>query len=340
MKLIARIAAAVLALSTITACGNTAESPDPPATRAAGDDCGYAEVFEEPVGTTLFSRQVAEGVERARSELGVTIDTAEPADIAGIEDAVRAFAAEGCYRLIVTQGFLAADAIETVAREFPEQRFAILDATVDLPNVSSVTWATHQASYLFGYAAAKLTTTRKIGILIGMDIPPLWRFRDGFIAGAEAADPSVEVLVDVVGAFNDPAKGLTLASAMRQRGVDVLYPLTGSNNAIVAAANDQGYRLIAVNPAEVADVTGDNSYMSDNLDVADSVYLVFKRAHENTLEPGASNLTLADGVFAISPITESVPPYTERVPADLLQELTRLRDDIIAGRLVVEDPLS
>lgn len=339
-KLMTGIVLATSAALVVGCTGTAPGSPSGSGSPSTAPDCGYAQVYSEPVGTTLFSRQVSEGIQRAKDELGVEVATAEPTDSAGIADALRTFAARGCHKLILTQGFQATDALQTVAQEYPDQSFAILDSTIDQPNISSVTWATHEVSYLLGYAAANMTKTGQVGVLLGMDLPPLWRFRDGFSQGAKDADPNVQVSVDVVGAFNDPAKGRTLAVGMKARGIDIIYPLTGSNEAIVQGANESGYSLISVNRAEAGDQGKSVAYMIDDVNTADSVYFMIERKETGTLNPGAVVLGLKDGVFQVAPINSEVEGFQTRMPAELVQKLKSLEADIVSGKTTAKDPLA
>ena len=51
-------------------------------------------------------------------------------------------------------GFPQASAIDRVARDFPQLRFAIIDMVVDLPNVQSFVYREHEGAFLVGMLAA------------------------------------------------------------------------------------------------------------------------------------------------------------------------------------------
>ncbi|TIX36627.1 MAG: BMP family ABC transporter substrate-binding protein, partial [Mesorhizobium sp.] len=79
------------------------------------------------------------------------------------------------------------DALEKIAVEFPETKFAIIDMVVDKPNVRSVVYKEQEGSYLVGVMAAMASKTKKVGFIGGMDIPLIRRFGCGYVGGAKAA---------------------------------------------------------------------------------------------------------------------------------------------------------
>ena len=55
--------------------------------------------------------------------------------------------------------------VNKVAKAFPDQKFAIVDAEVELPNVASLVFKEHEGSFLVGALAAMKTETKKIGFV-------------------------------------------------------------------------------------------------------------------------------------------------------------------------------
>ena len=62
------------------------------------------------------------------------------------------------------------------------------------PNVSAITFAANEGSYLAGAAAALESTTGTIGFIGGVDMDVIWQFQAGFEAGAREVDPDVRIL--------------------------------------------------------------------------------------------------------------------------------------------------
>ena len=79
--------------------------------------------------------------------------------------------------------------METVAPEFPDTHFVIIDAVVDQPNVRSIVFNEHEGSYLVGMLAAMASKTGKVGFVGGMDIPLIRKFACGYVAGRQGGEP-------------------------------------------------------------------------------------------------------------------------------------------------------
>lgn len=86
-----------------------------------------------------------------------------------------------------------------MASEFPEQRYLFVDGEVTgCDNVTSVLFKDNEKTYLVGTVAGLNTKTNKIGMVVGVDSPSQNIFVAGYMAGAKAANPDVEVIVKYV----------------------------------------------------------------------------------------------------------------------------------------------
>ncbi len=191
------------------------------------------------------------GAEKAKEELakeGITVEVVyqTPKSESDYVPLLEQYASSGKYILIVCVGFLWSDALSNVAPKYPNQKFAIIDAVVDQPNVASYIFRENEGSALVGALAAALTKTGKIGIVLGMEIPVLWKFEIGYGFGAKwAADKlgkKVEVYYYYTGTFGDPSKGREAATAMLDRGVDVIYQAAGATGLGVIEAVYERYK--------------------------------------------------------------------------------------------------
>jgi len=183
-----------------------------------------------------FNQSAWKGAQKARDELGIHLKDVEPGDSSAVEEAMRAFASEG-YDLVFGIGFMNSTAIKNVATEYPDIKFAIVDAVVDLPNVSSLVFKEQEGSYLVGMIAAMRSRVidgkRTLGFIGGMEIPLIQKFEVGYIAGAKKIYPAIKVIVNYVGntptAWNDPAKGKEIAKSQIGKGASVIYAAAGGS---------------------------------------------------------------------------------------------------------------
>src|SRR5687767_5098357 len=224
--LISTILVGALALSG-TACLDEGRSAD------ARDKIHVGIVFD--IGgkdDRSFNAAAWEGVVRASKDLIIVLRDIEPGNPTSIEPAMRAFA-ERNYDLIIGIGFAQTPIIESVAKDYPNIRFAVVDGVSNLPNVASLVFKEHEGSYLVGTMAAKASRTGTIGFLGGMDIGLIHRFKEGYEEGAKSVNPNIRVIPNYVGvtdaAWNNPGKGKEIALAQIGKGADVIFTAAGNS---------------------------------------------------------------------------------------------------------------
>jgi basic membrane protein A len=179
-----------------------------------------------------FNAAAWEGVQRAAKDLPIVLRDVEPGDPTSIEPAMRAFA-ERNYDLIIGVGFSQTPLIETVAKDYPNLNFAIVDGVSQLPNVASLIFKEHEGCYLVGMIAAMTSKTGAIGFVGGMDVPLIRKFEVGYEEGAKAVNPNLRVIANYIGvtdaAWNDPVKGKELAETQIEKGADVIFAAAGNS---------------------------------------------------------------------------------------------------------------
>jgi basic membrane protein A len=286
-----------------------------------------------------FNAAAWEGVKRAQQELGIFLRDGEPGDPTSIEPAMRAFAERG-YDLIIGVGFAQAPIMDEVARDYPNLKFAIIDGSIDLPNVASLNFKEHEGSFLVGIIAARTTKTGKLGFVGGMDIPLIHKFETGYAEGAHYANPKIEVFENYVGvtdaAWNNPGKGKELAKTQIDRGADVIFQAAGNSGLGVFDAAEEMHKLAIgvdanqnwVKPGFIL------TSMTKRVDVA--VFNTVKELTEGKFKGGIHEFGLdTDGVgYALDQYNRDL------IPQSVLDEVERARQDIIAGRIKVTDAMA
>jgi len=197
-----------------------------------------------------FNEMAFTGAQRWAEETGGTFREIELQSEAQREQALRRFAEAGA-NPIVMAGFAFASALETVADEYPNTKFSIIDMVVDKPNVRSVVFNEHEGSYLVGMMAAQASKSGTVGFIGGMDIPLIRKFACGYVQGAKAANPNATVIQNMTGttpaAWNDPVKGSELTKAQIAQGADVVYAAAGGTGVgVLQTAADEGILSIGV----------------------------------------------------------------------------------------------
>jgi basic membrane protein A len=178
------------------------------------------------LGDHSYNDSAYAGLLAARDRLGVAVAVLQSRSAADYQPNLIVFASKG-YDEIFSIGYDQAPDLLEVATLFPGRRFAIIDAVVDAPNITSVTFKSAEGSFLAGALAAMVTATKTIGFLGGVDIALIREFEVGFTAGAREVDPGVRVLVKYIGDFNDVPTGNELAALLYNQGADIIYAAAG-----------------------------------------------------------------------------------------------------------------
>jgi len=235
-----------------------------PACAPAEADCSSDEVFCVGLVTDVgkindksFNQSAWEGVQRAESELGAKVQYIETADAKDYDKNIATFADEN-YDVIVTVGFGMGEATIKAAGTYPNVKFIGVDQfqAEDTAGVVGLNFPEDNAGFLVGALAAMMSESHKIGAVCGTDVvPPVWRFGEGYKAGAAYADGMMGSTTEVfvvyhsdVGfdkTFTDPEWGAQTAQSMMDQGADAIFGCGGitGNGAITAAAQAGAYAI-------------------------------------------------------------------------------------------------
>ena len=233
LKIISPFFVLAVAALALGACNGGGQSSTPIATLKVGmayDTAGK--------GDGSFNDAAYAGLVKARQELGVEIQevviTQNETD-SDRQDRLRLLAASGC-NPVIAAGISYSASLGSVAKEFPNTTFAIIDAEITGPNVSSLLFATEQGSYLVGVIAASASKSGKIGFIGGMEIPLIKTFEAGYVQGARSVKSNIIIESVYMGsagdntAWNVPEKAKSATEAMIARGVDVGFAAAGGSN--------------------------------------------------------------------------------------------------------------
>ncbi len=278
-----------------------------------------------------FNQAGYNGAERWKKEGGKSYLEFEITNPAQREQALRRMAERGADP-IVGIGFSQGSATEKVAKDFPKQKFAVIDAVVNLPNVQSIVFKEQEGSFLVGMMAALASKSGKVGFIGGMDIPLIRKFSCGYEQGAKYANPKAEVTINMTGttptAWNDPARGSELAKSQFASGVDVVFAAAGGTGiGVYQSAKDAGKLAIGVDSNQNHLQPGTMlTSMVKRVDVA--VFTAFKG-----VTPGVTSLGLKEGGVDVA-IDEH---NAKLVTADMKKRVDAAKADIVSGKIKVID---
>jgi basic membrane protein A len=283
-----------------------------------------------------FNAMAWEGVQRAKKELGVAVRDAEPGDPASIEPAMRAFA-ERNYDLIIGVGFAQAPLVESVAKDYPHLKFAIVDSVIESPNVASLVFKEHEGSYLVGVLAASASKSGTIGFVGGMDIPLIHKFFTGYAEGARHVNPEIQIYENYCGvtdtAWNDPTRAKELAEAQYDRGADVIFQAAGNSGmGVFDAATER--KLLAIGTDANQNWIRPGHILTSMLKRVDvAVFDTVKAAAEGHFKGGVTIYGLENEGVGYAYDEHNKP----LISPEMYQTVEDARKRIVSGDIVVTD---
>ncbi len=337
-RTLAAVCAAIAALGLVVACGDDDDS-------GAASDTTAAPASDTTVGLVSdvgkfndrsFNQSALEGLERAETELGVDGTPIESTAASDYIPNLTSLARKDT-SVTIGVGFLMADALDTVATQFPDNNFAIVDYPWEAlknkpPNVEGLTFATNENSYLIGYMAAKVVEKQGgkqiISAVGGQKIPTVTIFIAGYTAGAKAANPNIQVLVDYSQEFVQQAPCKELALDQIAKGSQVVFQVAGGCGlGALSAAADKNVWGIGVD-RDQSDL-GPHILTSAVKRVDTAVYDTTKAVQDGTFKGGT------DATFNLANNGVSLGKVSPEVSQDILDEVDDLKQQIIDGTLTV-----
>jgi basic membrane protein A len=344
LRPIALIGVTLLALS---GCASApAEAPD----SSASTFCARMVTNSGGLHDRSFIESSWAGLQDAEKKYSISakvlVSTGETDLAPNVEQAVES----GC-GFVLTVGYELAPATEKAAKANPKTDFALVDETVDAPNVKPIVFDTAQAAYLAGYLAAGVSRTGKVGTFGGGNQPPVTLFMDGFADGVakynEVHGTKVETLGwskatqdgSFTGDFEDTAKGVNSANALLEQGADVILPVAGQVGEGAAAAilaaghgsliwvDNDGYDTL---PAKYRGIL----LTSVLKNTREAVASIAKSSKDKTFSNTPYVGTLKNGGVGIADFHD----LASKVSAQLASEVKGLQTDIESGALVVTSP--
>jgi basic membrane protein A and related proteins len=342
MKMVAVTSVAALALA---ACGSSSDNASSGDTTSSSTKKALKVGLAYDIGgrgDQSFNDAAAAGLDKAKSELGITGQEAEASTgeaESAKEDRLRTLAQAG-YNPVIAVGFAYAGATDKVAAEFPDTKFAIVDSAKGdktPSNVTSLLFAENEGSFLVGAVAALKSTSGNIGFVGGVQVPLIQKFEAGYVAGAKAAKPDIKIQVKYLtqapdfSGFTDPAKGKTAAQGMLDAGADVVYHAAGgSGGGVFEAVKAAGKMAIGVDSDQaltaapgVRDVI--ISSMIKKVDVA--VYDFIKANQDGTVQGGDQIYDLKKGGVDYSTTGDKI--------SDIKTKIDDYKQQISDGKITV-----
>jgi basic membrane protein A len=305
-------------------------------------DCSKAETFCVGLVTDVgkvddksFNQSAYEGIKEAEKTLGATIKYIETTDSKDYAKNIGTFA-DAKYDAIVTVGYNLGEATIAAAKQYPDVKFIGIDQfqTEVIANLAGLNFPEDNAGFLVGALGAMMTKTKKLGAVCGTDaVAPVWRFGEGYRAGAAYIDPAVEVTVvyhSDVGfdkTFTDPEWGKATAISMIDKGVDIIFGAGGkTGNGALGGAAEKGVYAIGVDTDQYYTVPEAQKVLLSSAVklIVPGVFDLLKLAKEGKFPSGNYN-----GTAGYAPFHD----LDSKVPADVKTKMEEIAKGLLDGSI-------
>ncbi|WNB90340.1 BMP family ABC transporter substrate-binding protein [Bacillus sp. NEB1478] len=240
------------------------------------------------------------------------------------------------YDLVFGIGFLMGSDVETVAKQQPDAKLAIVDMVVKGDNVANITFSEHEGSFLVGLVAGLQTKSNKVGFVGGVNSELIKKFENGFKAGVKTANPNAEIMVQYAEDFNKAEKGQQIANTFYEQGADIIYHAAGGTGMGVfteaknRAKNGQKVWVIGV------DRDQHEEGMPENVTLTSMVKRVDKAVFEVSEQTAKGKFPGGKVVeFGLKQDGVGIAPTTENVSKDALAKVDEYKKKIIDGEVKV-----
>lgn len=323
-----------------TGCNAAANSPD----ATGGDGPSLVLVTPNPVGVNDFLKLAVAGIEDAASRTKGSQKVYQSTDPASIQQNVVA-AVRDRPDVIVAVGFNFADVLAQQAEQNPDQQFLFVDSCTEkpFPNVTCAVFREYEGVYLAGAEAGLLTKSGRVGAVVAVDAPQFHRYSEPFGLGARKTKPGAVLSPLFIGGanpFNDPGRAKQLTATLAGQGVDyVMGAASASGNlGVFEAAKEHGIFAFGVDANQCPASPGvvvDNVIKRTDVVITDGVEAILDGKRGDTRSYGVKEEGIS--LTGLQPDVAGSRCAIADHP-DVLDQVEKLRDEITAGTITIDDP--
>ncbi|UPA31497.1 BMP family ABC transporter substrate-binding protein [Terrisporobacter glycolicus] len=287
------------------------------------------------LGDKSFNDLCYEGMLQAQEKLGIEFDYIHVKNNEDYDDAYLNYAKDDKYDLIIGLGEEQEDSIKKIAKEYPKQRFTVIDSKLSLPNVSSIYTKWNEQTFLNGVLAGLCTTEAKqendsVGVILGKNLSYLEEGAIGFEAGVKYINPNINVIKATVGDFDNPAKAKEIGLLMYKKGVNYIQQLAGQSGfGVFAAAKEMNKYVFGVDANQ--NIYEPDYIVSTATRYADMIiYNEIESLVNDKWVAGTKELGLVDDVIGYEREGSNV-----KITSNIIKKVEEIKKLIINGKIII-----
>lgn len=291
-----------------------------------------------------FNHLADVGLTKAEKTLGVRGSVLQSHTAADYEPNLTKFAQQK-KSLIIAVGFLMENALYNVAKQYPKQRFAIIDGApadskgnnVNLKNVANLFFKPEESGYLAGVVAGLLEKRhlapnyRKntIGSIAGANFLAVTAYNCGYQEGAQSVDKKVHVLINFDdGTFQNTQNAKAIGQQQISKGAGILFQVDGGAGLGYLQAAQAGH-VWGVGVDANQNYLGNYMITSALKKVDQAVYTTIARVKASRFKAGNNTFSIKNGATGIA------TKNAHHVPAKIFAYAKGVANKIKSGKIKV-----
>lgn len=279
-------------------------------------DAGYNQAFHEAV---MAIKQNIDCVQ--------IIEAENVPDEAGATTTMENMISQGAKMIIATAFNHQYPALE-LSKKYPDVVFEHAGGWEMGPNFANFFGNPPDGWYLMGIAAAKMTTSNKLGFVAAFPLGWTLTFINAFELGAQSVNPDVQTYVTYTFAWGDAAKDADATNSLINQGVDVITMHVDSPATILSTAESRGVYTIGFQSLAAQQFAPEYWISGTGFTLGGKLTWLASTVLDGTWEPIFLRCGIKDGCMAIA-------PFGPKVPQEVQDLVAAKQAEIDAGTLVV-----
>ncbi len=276
-------------------------------------------------GYTLISQKLSDKV-----EADYISDVSATSDVTVLTNAMRELAKKGP-DMIIGHGGQCSIPAETIAKEFPDIKFVVIQGNVKADNLSSYVVKQEESAWLAGALAGLMTKSNIVGHISGAWPNPGLIGRAAFYDGLMYTNSKATFLTWFTGNLDDKTINAQAAAAEIAKGADIIYTMLNSGRAgvIDEIKKNEGKVWHIGNVSDWTKV--DKTFIASA--VADSSVAIYNAAQDLVDGKWEGNKVLSIGLEE-----EDIVKLTmsNDVPKDVQDKIKELSKKLISGEIKIK----
>lgn len=207
----------------------------------AADKLKVGFIYDTAIGDYGWTYQHELGRQALAKALGDKVETTYLENVPENAEADRTLErlVRGGNKLIFACSFGYMEHVLAVAKKYPNVFFEHAVGFKRANNVSTYFVRSHEADYIEGVIAAKISKTGILGFVATFPVPVVVAGINSFMLGAQSVNPNIKLKIVWINSWFDPPKEADAGKVLFDQGADVLIQY-GASPALITLAEQRG----------------------------------------------------------------------------------------------------